>query len=226
MPASPEGAGILNFIKIQQFKLARSKRYHAIYGNKSHLERIRMDQLYKLTIITQKWRSQFDNWCKDNSGATAVEFALIAAPFFFLIFGLLEISLIFIVSTTLEHGLNAASRQIRTGSVQSANISQSEFLGQVCAELFGLLDCDNNLAIDVRVFSDFSNSSFTPGIDASGNFASGGFQFDAGQRNDIVLARAYYEWELITPIISAPLSNLDNGNLLISSGVAFRNEPF
>ena len=185
-----------------------------------------MDKFYKLTVITQKWRAQFDNWCEDNSGATAVEFALIAAPFFFLIFGLLEISLIFIVSTTLEHGLNEASRQIRTGDAQNAQISQSDFLRDVCDELFGLLDCDNNLAIDVRVFSDFGNSSFTSGTDANGNFSPGAFQFDAGQRDDIILARAYYEWELITPIISAPLANLDNGNLLISSGIAFRNEPF
>lgn len=185
-----------------------------------------MHNFYKYTIITQKWRTHFDNWCEDNNGATAVEFALIAAPFFFLIFGLLEISLIFIVSTTLEHGLNEASRQIRTGSAQSAAINQGDFLRDVCDELFGLLDCNDNLAVDVRVFNDFGSSSFTSGVNASGNFSSNNFQFDAGQRNDIVLARAYYEWELLTPVISAPLANLSNGNLLISAGVAFRNEPF
>lgn len=185
-----------------------------------------MQKFYQFTIITQKWKTRFETWAGDNSGVAAVEFALIAAPFFFLLFGLLEISLIFIVSTTLEHGLNEASRQIRTGSAQNNQINQAQFLSDVCDELFGLLDCDNNLAIDVRVFSNFGSATFTSGVDDSGNFSSADFVFNPGVRSDIVLARAYYEWELITPIISAPLTNLTNGNRLISAGVAFRNEPF
>lgn len=185
-----------------------------------------MQSFYKHTLLTRRWKKQLDTWADDNSGATAVEFALIAAPFFFLIFGLLEISLIFIVSTTMEHGLYEATRQIRTGFAQNNSISRAAFEQSVCDELFDLLDCDNNLQIDVRTFSNFSSASFQNGIDGSGNFSSGNFQFNPGLRDEIVLARAYYEWNLITPVISAPLSNLSNGNLLISAGVAFRNEPF
>lgn len=185
-----------------------------------------MQAFYKYTILTRRWKDQFDSWASDNSGATAVEFALIAGPLFFLIFGLLEISMIFIVSTTLEHGLNEATRDIRTGNFQESGADEAAFLQTVCNELFGLLDCDDNLSIDVRTFTNFNNAQFTSGVDDQGNYSTANFQFSPGGRDAIVLARAYYEWELFTPVISAPLANLENGNMLISAGVAFRNEPF
>ena len=185
-----------------------------------------MSQKLTTYSISQRWKNRFDEWVEDNRGATAVEFAFIAGPFFFLIFGLLELSLVFIVSTTLEHGINEASRQIRTGSLQTANGTEAQFRGAVCSQLFGLLDCSNNLFIDVQVFDSFGASNPGTAIDSNGDFDPSGFGFNPGQRTDIVLIRAFYEWDLITPFVSQPLANLSNGNLLIQSGVAFRNEPF
>ena len=40
------------------------------------------------------------------------------------------------------------------------------------------------------------------------------------------MVRAFYEWELVTPIISAPLANLSGNRRLIVSTATFRNEPF
>jgi len=186
-----------------------------------------MQKIYDLTIITPKLKARLDNWANDNSGIAAVEFALIATPFFLLLFGLIEISLIFIVSTTLEHGLTEASRQIRTGSFQqNPSSSLDSFKMDVCDELFDLLECPGGLILDITTFTNFSNTARPPRIDEDGVFSGANEQFSPGSRNDIVLIRAYYEWELITPFISAPLSNLDNGNLLIETGIAFRNEPF
>jgi len=96
----------------------------------------------------------------------------------------------------------------------------------VCDELFDLLECPGGLILDITTFTNFSNTARPPRIDEDGVFSGANEQFSPGSRNDIVLIRAYYEWELITPFISAPLSNLDNGNLLIETGIAFRNEPF
>ena len=176
--------------------------------------------------LSQRWKARFEEWVEDNAGATAMEFAFIAGPLFFLIFGLLELSLVFIVSTTLEHGINEASRQIRTGSLQTGGGTQAEFETAVCSELFGLLDCGANLFIDVRVFENFTSSDRPTAIDDDGDFDNSNFQFSPGQSGEIVLVRAFYEWELITPFVSKPLANLSNGNLLIQSSFAFRNEPF
>lgn len=184
-----------------------------------------MSNSKKSFSISQRWKTRFSDWVEDNRGATAVEFALIAGPFFFLIFGLLELAIVFIVSTTLEHGINEASRDIRTGMLQSQNGTQQTFQTAVCNQLFGLLDCNGNLFIDVRVFQNFAGNQNPLPIDASGNFVPN-FQFQPGVREDIVVVRAFYEWDLVTPFISQPLANLSNGNLLLQAGVAFRNEPF
>ena len=63
-------------------------------------------------------------------------------------------------------------------------------------------------------------------LDADGNLDDSDFDFDMGEANDIVVVRAFYEWELITPILSAPLSNMSNDRRLLQATVAFRNEPF
>ena len=41
------------------------------------------------------------NWIGNTDGATAVEFALVAAPFTFLLVGIIELSLMFAATNTL-----------------------------------------------------------------------------------------------------------------------------
>jgi len=187
-----------------------------------------MDKIIELTIVTRKLRTRFETWAEDNSGATAVEFALIATPFFFLIFGMLEVSLIFIISTTLEFGLNDASRTVRTGSFQNgAAPTEAAFRAAVCDNLFTLLDC-NEVLFDVRAFNNFNGGPPPPPQDPdTGEIAPGNFVFQPGAPNQIVVARAFYEWDLITPVISRPLANLPTGNSrLVQASIAFQNEPF
>jgi len=187
-----------------------------------------MKKLIGLTIVTRKLKARFDAWADDNSGATAVEFALIATPFFFLIFGLLEVSLLFIISTTMEFGLNEAARDIRTGAFQSSTApTQGAFQTAICANLFSLLDC-NAVELDVRSFANFTGGPPPSPIDPmTGQFSNAGFVFSPGGPNQIVIARAFYEWDLITPFISRPLSNLPSGtSRLLGASIAFQNEPF
>ena len=37
---------------------------------------------------------------------------------------------------------------------------------------------------------------------------------------------AFYEWPLTTPLTRATLANLGDGNYLLQSSFAFRNEPY
>ena len=173
-----------------------------------------------------KLHQKVQNWADDKRGIAAVEFAMIAIPFFFLIFGLLEVCAIFIMTTVLEHGLNEASRGIRTGQAQEAGFGPVAFKNAVCEELFDLLDCDGNLTLDVKTFDNFNDTSNPSAIDEDGNFDPSGFDFDPGQANSIVVVRAFYEWKLFTPVMSAPLQNLNDGKRLLQSTIAFRNEPF
>jgi Flp pilus assembly protein TadG len=52
---------------------------------------------------------------RDRSGSAAVEFAMIAAPFFLLLFAMIEVAAVFFTGTVLENAVLETARQIRTG---------------------------------------------------------------------------------------------------------------
>ncbi|MEM7459342.1 MAG: TadE/TadG family type IV pilus assembly protein [Pseudomonadota bacterium] len=193
-----------------------------------------MRQLPIPGVFAPRWQRKFETLCDDNRGMAAVEFALIAVPFFFLIFGLLEVCVIFIMSSILEHAASEASRQIRTGQLQNAGLADAamvtSFRQDVCDELFGLMSCDaTRLKTDVQVFADFGATGSTPALEydaTTGDLEDNCFGFSAGGQNQIVVIRVFYEWNLIIPVLSAPLANMSNNRLLLQSTVAFRNEPF
>lgn len=163
---------------------------------------------------------------RDNRGAAAVEFALLGAPFFLLIMGLIEISLIFIASSMLDNAAGEAGRQIRTGEVQQRGDDATAFRALVCDELAAVVKCDSGLKIDVRTFSSFSATTFVDPIDEdTGDFAETE-TFQAGGSSQIVVVRVFYEWKLITPMIGIPLGNMSSNRRLLQSTVVFRNEPF
>ncbi|MEM7492883.1 MAG: TadE/TadG family type IV pilus assembly protein [Pseudomonadota bacterium] len=177
-------------------------------------------------MFAPRLQAGLKRWAEDKRGIAAVEFALIATPFFFLIFGLLEVCVLFIMSSVLEHGVNEVARGIRTGQLQASGFGEVAFKTSVCAELFDLLDCDVKLRVDVKTFDDFTATEDPSVIDADGDLDDSDFDFNMGDANDIVLVRVFYEWKLITPILSAPLANMSDERRLLQATVAFRNEPF
>lgn len=184
-------------------------------------------------VFAPRWQKKLEAFANDNRGIAAVEFALIAMPFFFLIFGLLEVCVIFIMSSILEHAAGEAARQIRTGQLQTFGhvdtaTAQAAFRTDVCDELFGLMSCDTRLKIDVQKFNSFSTTGGSS-LDfdgTTGDLDDTGFGFVAGGQNEIVVIRVFYEWDLIIPVMSAPLSNMSDNRRLLQATVAFRNEPF
>jgi Flp pilus assembly protein TadG len=170
------------------------------------------------------------SFARADRGATAVEFGLIALPFFILLFGLLELTLVFLVSTTLETATEVASRQVRTGEFQQASAhGKSDFKALVCGNMSWLAArCSTDLDLDVQTFSSFSAMAGNAPI-AGASFNTTPPQcFTAGGPGDIVLVRVYYRWRLFTPLLNNALQNMGSGSgmRLLSSATAFRNEPY
>ncbi len=114
---------------------------------------------------------------------------------------------------------------VRTGQAQAGSFDAGAFKAEVCKQLTAPIDCAG-LQLDVRHFSDFSSSDLTDPIDGSGNLKTN-FTYDPGGPGDIVVVRAFYEWDLIAKFPKdIALSNMANGNRLLMSTTAFRNEPF
>lgn len=166
-------------------------------------------------------RSKF---IRHQNGSVAVEFAMIALPFFLFIFALIETALIIFSSIGLDMALGEASRQIRTGQVQAAGLTREQFHQLVCDGAPGYFDCSDKLKVDVRRFDNFSNTDFVSPTDVNGSLILD-FSFDPGGPSDIILARAFYVWNISSPI-GVGLANMEGNNRLLASSAAFRNEPY
>jgi Flp pilus assembly protein TadG len=174
---------------------------------------------------TRRFRLRFLRGRRGERGATLVEFALVAVPFFLLVFGILELGFIFWGTHELENATEEAGRQIRTGQTQSK--SQSDFVDLVCSRVTLLSQCSSKLQVDVRTFSNFSdieNNSPVP-LDGDQELVDN-FSFSQGGPRSIVLVSTFYQWPLFTGITSLSLSNMADGDRLLRGSAAFRNEAW
>ena len=178
-----------------------------------------------------------------NDGNVALEFALIAVPFFSLTLATMDLGMSFWASTVLEDATYTAARKIRTGEfqTQTQNVTPETaaalFRVEVCKEMEKLLPCvrysDNGetevdpFYFDVRTFENFDSVEIGAlEVDQTTGVAI--TEFDPGDESDIVLVRTYYEWETLIPGLGFLLTkgHVGDGEVLLSSTVAFRSEPF
>jgi len=164
---------------------------------------------------------------RGRGGSAAVEFAMVALPFLALIMGILEISMIYLVSTTLENATADVARKIRTGELQTTGgATASTFTASICGELSWLgSGCTSKLYVDVRTFSTFAGVT-QPSPVANGAVDPAALQFQLGAAGDIVLVRAFYQWTLFTPVLDGMAATLNGGSTLITATAAFKNEPY
>ncbi len=160
---------------------------------------------------------------RDEHGSTAIEFAMIAAPFLAMLFAILETAMIFFAGQSMESGVERAARMIRTG--QAAAFTEAGFKIEVCKNMPVMFDCTGGMILDVRTYDAFGSVDLARPVDDDGNLNVNP-QFDPGQGGDIVVVRAFYEWPTIVNFLGFSLADLPSGNRLLSSTSAFRNEPF
>lgn len=166
---------------------------------------------------------------RNEDGVTAVEFGIIAAPFLALIVALLETALVHLTTLDLENAVKDASRQIRTGQAQVANLSADQFRELVCGKTVLVSDCKttDDLVIDIRSYEDFETISVDPSelYDDEGQF-TGGDQYSLGSGLKVVVVRTYYRMKLLAQIPTIGLANSGLHHRMINAIAVFRNEPF
>lgn len=164
-------------------------------------------------------RRRLGRFARAEDGATAVEFALVLAPFLLLFFGLIELALIFFASMVLENAVIDSGREIRTGQVQtSGDNSAAAFRTKICGRMSWLQSgCTGRLRVDVRTVSTFTSTSSLTTPDTP--------CWDPGGPSSLVLVRAYYDWPLITPLLK-PIMQTANGKATLGFTTAFANEPY
>ena len=162
---------------------------------------------------------------RDQKGATAVEFALLALPFFALLFAILETALLFFVGQLLDTSVAETSRLIRTGQAQEQDFDAEDFKNAVCDAMLVMLSCKETLKIDVRTPKSFASADLSsPVVDGELDYKD--FGYDDGHGGEIVVVRAFYEWPTFMRFYGQDFATLSNGNHLLSATSTFRNEPF
>ena len=170
-------------------------------------------------------RRLFGRFRRNKDGASAIEFGIVGVPFLVLMMAIFETTMIFFTQSALETGVANAGRLIRTGQVQTQGISEAAFKTAVCDSLAGYLDCDANLTIDVRSFTSFGGVVLPDALNEDDELA-GGNTFSPGNTSEVVVVRAFFVWDMVTPDHITGLANMAGGKRLIAAASAFRNEPF
>jgi Flp pilus assembly protein TadG len=159
-----------------------------------------------------------------RSGSAAIEFAVVAPVFFLLLFVIIETSILYFAQATLQFAVDDAGRQVRTGQTQAT--TQAAFRTIICNDIAPLLACDTNLQIDMESFSNFSTAAYPTPLDANNNLNNTLVNYQQGTACSVVLLRAFYTWQVMTPILTPFLVNMSNNYHLIYAAAAFRNEPY
>lgn len=154
----------------------------------------RHDARHPLSRGTETVRVHLRRFLLRRGGATAVEFALLAAPFLALLGVVAESGLVALEQQTLDIAVDRGVRQLRTGSFQdSADGSDpgQRFRRIVCSGPAVLFPC-TDLRLDVSRAASFSASQPAEPFDKTKKTWAPGFgkRFDCPQGGDTVTVRA------------------------------------
>lgn len=161
---------------------------------------------------------------RNNDGAAAIEFSLVAFPFFILIFGILDVAMMFFVDGSLDSALHMATREVRTGRSAIENWSIVRFKQEVCQGMAFAFNCEENLLVTTKVMENFSAVKFTSPI--SKGTLSITESFASGKPSNYILIQAFLPWPSWLAPLGVYTAHLPDGRYVLSAAALFRNEPY
>ncbi len=165
---------------------------------------------------------------KSQSGAAAVEFALVAGPFFFVLGSIAETGLMLFSEYAIQNAVQGAAREVRTHRVATTTgvllMTQAEFKTRLCSRLTSLIDCANFVTVYVNSATDFAGlKAAMPNFIAIG--PGGPNSFNPGGSLKAAGVVATYDWDFAFPFMDF-LGNINAGSKRRLHGIAiFNNEP-
>lgn len=164
---------------------------------------------------------------KDRCGAVQIEFALLAFPFFVLVFAIIEVGVSFTARQMLSYSAEAVARQLQTGQLQANDAtpeklrtllcSRIQFMvGQGCPELsFNLISYTTFAAVPV------SNLVDAKGLLVKANTVSPGGSSAINQLNVL------YRWPIMVDLLQRLSKDAaPDGRMGLFTTITWQNEPF
>lgn len=184
---------------------------------------------------------------RSDDGVAAIEFAILALPFFMLIFATIESFIAFAGEQLLANAVDHMARQLRTGQITyNHNIltdkTEAQFRAAFCQEISIMMKCDSEpdkdksvLVLDVRKFTTFAD--IPKGIPRKGGSSSGdldtsSFAYSPGGPGSINMVRAYYRWSVTTDVVRPYITNVKKNDAdspdyyLMIATAAFQSEGY
>lgn len=167
-------------------------------------------------------------FAQDRDGATAVEFTLLALPFALLVFAILESCIAFAGQQVMANATDTVARQIRTGQLRPADVSETEVKNRLCEQM-GVLavgDCQSNMIVDLREYPTFAEAAKQRIKFANNDIDTTGFAVKSGKSMSKNMMRVFYKWPVMTDFLAKSMSNLSGNKTLHFTTVTWQNEPF
>lgn len=189
------------------------------------------------------WFQLFRRFRRSRDGSAAIEFAILAIPYFLIVFAILETFIAFIAEQVVTSAVDTLGREIRTGNItndqsKTTYTTEAQFRQLFCDEISFMMRCDaaevatpDRLYLDVRSFTSFAD---IPKIitTASGSLDTSSFAFAPGGADSINMVRAYYYWPVTADLVRSYIANIhrpgktSNSDFLIVETTAFQSENY
>lgn len=184
---------------------------------------------------------------RSRDGSAAIEFALLAIPYFIIIFAILETFIAFAAEQLVSNAVDTMSRQMRTGQItfdptRPGSFTQTQFRQAFCDEISIIIRCSateaatpSKLYLDVRSFTNFASIPTTiPRVSADkySDLKTSDFKFTPGGPGSINMVRAYYRWSIIVDLVRPyvtglrPVGSSMPSEYLVVATAAFQNEQY
>lgn len=182
---------------------------------------------------------------RSRDGAAAIEFAILAIPYFMIIFAILETFAAFTAEQLVTNAVNTLARELRTGKMtynlgRTTDKTEVEFRQAFCDEIAIMIACSatevttpSSLHLDVRTFTKFSDIPTTIPRVSSAAFADidpSSFAYNPGGPKSINMLRAYYRWTVLTDLVRPYITTVrptdGSSYFLIVATTAFQNEDY
>ncbi|MBG1233950.1 TadE/TadG family type IV pilus assembly protein [Aestuariivirga litoralis] len=167
---------------------------------------------------------------RSERGVAAIEFALLAPPFFLILGAIMETGLMFFAEYTIQTAVQDSARLVRTGQVQGV-LSASQFKAKICNLVSVILDCTSGVTVYVRSATNFATlKSTVPDFltigPTVGSTQGASACYDTGTTSKPAVVVATYDWKF-NMLGMSQLSNISGGTTRRLVGFAiFQNEPF
>jgi Flp pilus assembly protein TadG len=212
-----------------------------------------------LSRVSRKIRFSFrcrknGAFSRDASGATAVEFGLVALPFLMMLAGIIDVGTYYFALNTLDRGIDETARFIRTGEAQTGGFSYSAatqtanpgldattiqgFKVKVCEQAKaagGNFDCSKFTVVlnfgatwaDVAAANQTCTQGTAPNVTLNaGTTSTDQLTAHVGGTSSVVIATVCYPWDVAKFLPFLKVGNLQDGSMLLQSSTAFQTEPY